>query len=84
MRFARLKQPLFTKEGGEAYHTACADKLLLRLVQAYDTVWTQLYEPADITAADREANAKAALNNIGQILEHVLGTEAFEDDPAQL
>lgn len=84
MRMPRLQQPLFSGEHGEAYKRALDDKMIMRLVMAYDCIWNLLYEPADVPTPDVHANARANLNNLGSILEHVLGEEVFDTCPSQL
>lgn len=84
MRLPRLMQPLFAREHGELYNAAAADRLLFRLVTAYDSLWNLRYQPDDICQADRLANAEATLQNLGQILENALGDAVFDADPRQL
>lgn len=84
MRKPRLKQPLFSKEHGDLYKLAGEDRLLFRIVTAYDCIWSQLYEPSDITLGDIQKNAEANLQNLGMLIEHALGEECFDVDPKQL
>ena len=51
---------------------------------AYDSIWSLLYDPRDMPKQDIETNAEANLNNLGQIIENVLGSEVFDTDPQQL
>lgn len=78
-RLPRLQQPLFSKEHGSLYNKALEDKLLSKLVMAYDSIWSLLYKPHDIAALDVKTNAEANLNNLGNIIVHVLGEEVFEN-----
>ncbi len=84
MKMPRLQQPLFSKEHGELYNKVLEDKLMARLVMAYDCIWSMLYEPGDMTNKQLWDNAEANLQNLGSIIEHVLGEGVFDVDPKQL
>jgi len=84
MKIPRLRQPLFAKEHGDLYNAAAGDGVIANFVRAYDCIWNLHFEPNDITAKDLAANAEANLNNLGQVIEHVLGEAVFDVDPTQL
>jgi hypothetical protein len=84
MRAPRLKQPLFSKEHGEAYNKALNDRLVCRIVMAYDCIWNLLHEPRDVPLPDRLNNAEANLQNLGGMIENVLGDAVFDVCPEQL
>lgn len=84
MRMPRLQQPLFSGEHGEAYRHALDDKLLAKLIMAYDCIWNLLYRPDDIYDADVMSNARANLSNLGSIIEHAVGEAVFDASAAQL
>lgn len=80
MKNPRLTQPLFAGKQAEAKQ----DGMLYQIVRAYDCIWTQLYQPEDIPAEDRIANANANLCMLGTVIENALGSEVFYEEPAQL
>ena len=84
MTMPRLVQPLFSKETSEDYNRAAADGVLGNIIRAYDCIWNLHFEPNDISAKDMAFNAEANLNNLGQIIEHVLGESVFDVNPKQL
>lgn len=53
-------------------------------VIAYDVIWTLIYQPDDIKIEARGANARVALNLLGDIIEQTAGPDVFEHDPRQL
>ena len=81
MKAPRLLQPLFSKEHGDLYNKALNDRLVTRIVMAYDCIWNLLHEPSDIGPEALRQNAEANLQNLGAMIENVLGDVVFDTDP---